>query len=187
MPTAEVGLQLHHRVASLASQPPRRALQQTSQTFGEVRPTEKLPRITILVRALSEMHLPQIRRELRLLIPAGGHVGVRHNHLSPRFQSACAGGFNERAHRPAFFSPHLFIHHQAAKLHLHAVDLVRLRRRDRREQPLCRVEGPVRIVAGKVVLVRPLVAPIAQFRDKATLGVSERVLEDVVPNGPHQL
>ena len=55
---AEVGLQLHHRVASRTCQTPRGSFQQTSQAFGEIRAAEELLWISILVRTLSKMNLP---------------------------------------------------------------------------------------------------------------------------------
>ena len=40
------------------------------------------------VRTFAQMHLPEIRCELRLLIAAACHVGMRRHHLAPRSERA---------------------------------------------------------------------------------------------------
>ena len=86
-----------------------------------------------------------------------------------------------------FSASHLLVEAQAQKLHLHLLDLVRLRRRDGGEEPPRRVERAVGVVAGECLLVRPLVAQVAQFAYEAALCRPQRAAEDIVPGFPHQL
>ena len=85
---AEVGLELHHRVAALAGEALHRADQQPLQALGEIGAAEELHRVPVLVRPFAEMHLPQVGRELGLLVAAAGHVLVRGHHLAPGLEAA---------------------------------------------------------------------------------------------------
>jgi len=57
---AEVGLQLHHRIAALARQALRCPHEEVLETLREVGATEKLGRLQVLVAALAQMHLLQV-------------------------------------------------------------------------------------------------------------------------------
>src|SRR5207253_15185 len=57
------------------------------KTERDVRPLEELHGISILVTALVPVDLTKIGRELRLLISAGVNVGMRRDHIAPRFQA----------------------------------------------------------------------------------------------------
>ena len=83
---AEVGLQLHHRVASASGETLHGADQHLPQAGGQIGAAKELRRVAILVRSLAEEHLPQIGGELRLLIASAGHVLVRGHYVAPRLQ-----------------------------------------------------------------------------------------------------
>jgi hypothetical protein len=55
---AEVGLQLHDRVAPLTGQPQNGVGQKLPQALGEVGAPGKLHWVAVLVAALAEIHLP---------------------------------------------------------------------------------------------------------------------------------
>ena len=89
---AEVGLQLYNGVAAGASNPLHAANQQTLQAFSQECSTEKLGGLSVFVRALTQVYLPQVRGELGLLVTAAGDIGVRRDHFSPWLERAyCAG------------------------------------------------------------------------------------------------
>ena len=181
---AEVGLQLHDRVAALAGQPPHGADQHLLQALGEVGAAEELHRVAVFVRAFAQMHLPQIGGELGLLVAAAGHVLVRRHHLAPGLEAAGHAAFDGGAGALALLAAHLLVEAHAQQFHLHLLDLVGLRGGDRRQQAPGGVERAVGVVAGERLLMRPLVAHVAQFADQAALGVPERLAEDVVPLRP---
>ena len=74
---AEVGLELHDRIAARAVEALDRPDQEPSQALGEVGTAEELDRLPVFVGALAEVDLPQVGRELGLLISAAGYVLVR--------------------------------------------------------------------------------------------------------------
>ncbi len=80
---AEVGLQLHHRIAALAGESLDRTHQQSLQALGKIGAAEELDRIAVLVTPFTEMHLPQIGGELGLLVAPAGHIGMRSHDLAP--------------------------------------------------------------------------------------------------------
>ena len=184
---AEVGLELHDRVAALAGEAPHRADQHPLEALGEVGAAEELDRVPVLVRPLAEVHLPEVGGELGLLVAAAGHVLVRRHHLAPGLEAARRRALDRRAGALALLAAHLLVEAQAQQLHLHLLDLVGLRRRDGGQQPAGRVERAVGVVAGEGLLVRPAVALVAQLADEAALGGPERLAEDVVPGLPHEL
>ena len=184
---AEVGLELHHRVAALAREALHAAHEQALQALGEVGAAEELLRLLVLVRALAQVHLPEVGRELRLLVAAARHVGVRRDDLAPGLERAGRGRLDQRAAGLALLAAHLLVEGEPAQLHLHLADLVGLRGRDRGEQPRHRVERAIGVVARERLLVRPLVAAVAQLLHQRALGAAERPAEDVVPGLPHQL
>src|SRR5260370_21644032 len=82
--TAKVGLELHYRIAALASKAFHRADQHALQTLSEIGAAQALDRIFVFVRAHSAMDLPQIGRELGLLIATAPHVLPSRHNLAPR-------------------------------------------------------------------------------------------------------
>ena len=125
--TAEVGLQLHHRVATAHSQTTHRADQHVLQAFRQIGPAEELHWIAVFGRALAQMHLPQIGGELGLLIAAAGHVIVRHHHFAPGFQAAGNTAFDGRASALAFLAARLLIEAHAQQLGFYLLDFIGLR------------------------------------------------------------
>src|SRR5690606_4646598 len=65
---AEVSLELHDRVAALAGEALHCADEKAFETFGQKRASKELGGLAVLVTALAEVYLPQIGRELGLLI-----------------------------------------------------------------------------------------------------------------------
>ena len=133
------------------------------------------------------MHLPEIRRELGLLIAPAGHVPMGRDHLPPRLQRRAAGRLHQGAGRPPLLAAHLLVEHQPPQLQLDLGNCIRFAGGNRGEQPLRRIQRPVRIVAHEALLMRPLVAPIPQFGDQAAFGEAQGVAEHVVPSFPHEL
>ena len=113
---AEVRLELHDRVAALAGEAPDTADEQALQALGEERAAEELLRFPVLVRALAEVHLPQIGRELRLLVAAARHVGVRRHHLAPGLERARGRRLDQRAAGLALLAAHLLVEDEPAQL-----------------------------------------------------------------------
>ena len=186
---AEVGLELHHRVAALAGEALHRADQQPLQALGEIGAAEELDRVAVLVRALAQMHLPEVGGELGLLVAAAGHVLVRRHHLAPglegagrlRSRSPCRRSCASRrapARRSAARSSSIFI----------LLDLVGLRRRDGGQQPRQRVERAVGVVARRMAPGAPTCCGGRAARcTRLRSARPERLAEDVVPGLPHQL
>ena len=183
---AEVGLELHDRVTPLPRKALDRASQQALQTVGEIGTTEKLDRVLILVRPLTQVHLPQVGGELGLLVAATGHVPVRRHDLAPGLQVACCRTFDGRAGAPAPFAAGLLVEDGAPQLHLDLADVIRLGGRHRRQQTLGGVEGAIGIIAREGLLVRPAIAYIAQLAYQRAFSLAERLPKDIVPSVPHQ-
>ena len=85
---AEVGLQLHDRVAAPAGEPLHRADEHLREALGQIGAPEELDGVAVLIGPLAEVHLPEVGGELGLLVATAGHVLVRCDHLAPRLQGA---------------------------------------------------------------------------------------------------
>src|SRR5690606_39187134 len=59
LPAAEVGLELDDRVAARPRQSPDRADEELPKTLGQEGATVELRRVTVLRRALAQVHLPE--------------------------------------------------------------------------------------------------------------------------------
>src|SRR3990172_10797017 len=81
--TTEVGLELHHRVAALSREPLHRADEELLQALSEIGTAEELCRLLVLVRTFAQVHLPEVRSKLSLLVSAAGYILVRVHHLAP--------------------------------------------------------------------------------------------------------
>ena len=184
---AEIGLQLNDRIATPSGKATRRPDQHSLQAFGQVGTAKELDRVPVLIRAFAQMHLPQVRRELGLLVPAARHVLVGGHDLAPRFQARGGRALDRQAGLSAPFASRLFVEAHAQQLHLDLLELVGLRCRDRGQQPANRIQGAIGIVAGESLLVRPPVAVPAQLADEAAFGRTQDVAKDIVPGFPHQL
>ena len=184
---AEVRLQLDDRIAAFAADPPNGADEEALQAFGEVGPPEELLRVLVLGAALADVDLPEIRRELRLLVPSTRDVGVGRHHLTPRLQTSRGCALDQRAANLLLLVADLFLEGQPPKLQHDLVDLFGFRRRDRRQQPDGGIERTLGVAARIAFLVRPLVSPAAKLRHEVALADAEGRAEDVVPCLPHQL
>src|SRR3546814_9785731 len=85
---------------------------------------------------------------LGLLIAAACNVLVRVHHLAPRLQTPGDLALDGGAGALAPLVAHLLVEDEAAKLHLHFADLVRLRRGDGRQETRHGVERPVDRTSG---------------------------------------
>ena len=94
---AEVGLELHHRIPARARQALYAPHQQVLEALREVGAPVELLRVSILIASLAQMHLPQVRCELRLLIVPAGHIRVRGSDLAPRPQTPRRSTLNSRS------------------------------------------------------------------------------------------
>src|SRR5262245_38718014 len=102
---AEVGLQLHHGIAALPRDALYAAHQQTLQALGQECATEELLGLLVLVRALAEMHLPEVGGKLGLLVTPARDVGVRRYNLPPRLESSGRRSLDQRAPDFALLTP----------------------------------------------------------------------------------
>src|SRR4051812_9047132 len=92
---AEISLKLHHRIAAFPRDALHSANEQSPETLSEECPAKELRGLAIFVRTLAEVHLPQIRCELRLLVPPARDVRVRCYHLTPRLERARGGRLDQ--------------------------------------------------------------------------------------------
>jgi hypothetical protein len=182
---AEVGLQLHHRVAAAGGEALHRADQHPLQAFGQVGAAEELYRVPVFVCPLAQMHLPQIGGELGLLVATAGHVGMRHHHFAPGLEVAGHAALDCRAGRLPLFAARLLVEAHAQQFHLHLVHIVRLRGRNGGQQTPGGIQCAVGVVAGEGFLVRPGVAHAQQFIDQTALALAENLAEDFGPFAVH--
>ena len=68
--------------------------------------------------------MPQIGRELGLLIPAARDVGVGRHDLTPCLEACASGTLDGGAGGLPLFAADLLVEDQAAKLHLHLADFI---------------------------------------------------------------
>ena len=185
---AEVGLELHHRIAVALRDALYGLRKQARQAFGKEGAAEEFLRVAVLVRAFAKMGLPQVGGEFRLLVSPARHILVRRYDFSPWLErSPGGGGFDQGAPRLAFFGAHLFVVDRAPQFFLHALDFVRLLRGgDGGEEPDRRIQHAIRIVAGERPLMRPSVAPFEQLRNHASFGMAQRHAKHFPPGRHHQ-
>ena len=184
---AEIGLQLNDRIAAASGKAAHRTDQHSLQALGQVGTAKELDRVPVLVRTFAQVHLPEVGRELGLLVSAARHVLVGGHDLPPRLQARGGCALDRQAGLSAPFASRLLVEAHPQQLHLDLLELVGLRRRDRGQQPADRIQDAIGIVAGESLLVRPPVAVPAQLTDEAALGGPEDVPKDIVPGFPHQL
>ena len=161
--------------------------QQALQALRQVGPSKELDRVPILVRPFTEMHLPEVGRELGLLVPPARDVPVGRDDLPPWLEAGGGSAFDSGARLPAPLPARLLVEAYPQQLHLEPLELIRLRRRNRGEKPTHRVERPIGVIAGEALLVGPLVAVTTQLTDQTPFRRPENPPKDVVPGLPHQL
>ncbi len=158
--TAEVGLELNHRVPTTGSKPPYSADQHCLQALGQIGPAEEFHWIPVLVRPLFEMDLPEVGSELRLLVQATRNVLVRHDNLAPRLQIGGDRAFDGRACASTLLASHLLVQHQPPQLNLDLPHFVGLGRGDCSQQPFRGVQRPICVIARENFLMRPPIAVV---------------------------
>src|SRR5260370_13014586 len=105
---AEVRLKLNDRITALPGEPSDCADQHLIQAMGQIGAAEELGRFPIFVGALAEVYLPQIGRELCLLVAPARHILMRSHNLPPGFQTGARLAFNRGARTPSLFAADLF-------------------------------------------------------------------------------
>ena len=182
---AEIGLQLHDRIAAPDGQPAHGADQHLLQAGGQVGTAEELHRVAVFVRAFAQVHLPQVGGKLGLLVAATGHVFMRHHHFAPGFEAGRHAAFDGDARRLAFLTARLLVEAHAQQFHLHLLHLVGLRCRDGGQQSSDGIERPVGIVAGEGFLMCPSVAHGQNLIHQAALCLTENLAKHVTPFSIH--
>ena len=183
---AEVRLQLHHRIAAPAGQPPHGAPQQLPQPLGQVGAAEEVRRVAVFGTGRPGVHLGEIGGELRLLQVPRAHILVGDHHLPP-------GAEPEPRLRPPGSAPldpvpRALVADDAQEFLAHRVGCRRLLRRPHPgEQPLRGVERPVGVLRTEGLLVGEGVPDLAELAHPGPLGVPERLPEDALPVVPHRL
>src|SRR5262249_36728966 len=124
----KVSLELYHRVAAVARDAAYCPNEQAFEAICQERAPEKLNRILVFVRPLTQMHLPEIGGKLSLLIPSAGNVLMRRDNFPPGLEISRYRALDGRTCGLALFSSHLLVKTQSQKLHLHLFDFFRLRR-----------------------------------------------------------
>ena len=169
---AEVGLQLDDRIAAGAREPLHGADQQARQPGGEKGAAEEFGRVAVFRSGPAATHLRQIGSELGDRITACGHVRVRRDDLAPRLQSRLRRRLQRQRRLPPLHRPPLLGEHGAQHLLAHGVHLLRgLAGGNRLQQPLGRVERPVRVAVLLVVIVHAMAGIRVMLTD---FGLAER-------------
>ena len=163
---AEVGLELDHRVAAGPGHPLDASHQQALEAVGEVGPPEELSGLPILVAAFAQVDLPEVRGELRLLVTATGHIGMRGYDLAPGLKGRGGCGFDEHRAGLTLLLSGLLLEDETAQFILYLANLVRLGRRNGRQHTVNGIQSPVGIVAGEGLLVGPLIPPVSELLDE---------------------
>ena len=113
---AEVGLELHHRVTRPVGHAPRGPGQQPPQALRHERPPEELGGVAVLGRAAAEVDLPQVGRELGLLVPPARHVAVGLHQFAPGPERPGRRALQERATGLPLVAAHLLVDPQPRQL-----------------------------------------------------------------------
>ena len=183
---AEIRLELDDGVGAARGETPDRANEHSSQALGQVGAPEELGGVTVLVRTLLLVDLPEVGRELRLVVPPAGDIRVRRHDIPPcREGRSCADLQGRLSSLPSNL-PGLFVEAKPEQLHLHLLSLRRLGCRDRGQQPVRRVEGTMGVISGKAPLVCPSVPRFAEFRHEVALGMAQSGSEHRIPGLPHE-
>ena len=105
----EIGLELHNRVAALASETLQSVHQQVGEALGQVGAAEELDRVTILVATLAQVHLPEIGGELGLLVAPARDVPVGCDYLAPGLERTGDTALDRGPSRLAPLVAHLLV------------------------------------------------------------------------------
>ena len=158
---AEVRLELNDRVSASAREAADGPHQQPLQAFRQIRAPEELDGVSILVCAFTQMHLPEIGGELGLLVAPARDVPVGGDDFPPWLQAGRGGAVNRRSRLLAPFSARLFVEAYPQQFQLALLELFGLRRGDRGKESAHRIQRAIGVIAGKTLLVCPLVAVAA--------------------------
>ena len=161
LPATKVGLELHDRVAAPAGQTSDAAHEELLEALGQVGAAGKLGGVAVFVAALAEVHLPEVGGELRLLVAATRHIGMRRRDLAPRLQRSSGRRFDERTSGSSLLAARLLVDDEPPQLRAHPSDLVGLRSGDGSEEARRGIERALRVIAGEGRLVCPLVPPVS--------------------------
>src|SRR6266571_1168023 len=120
---AEVGQQLHHRIASVRVQPKQGVGKQVTQTFRNIGALEELAGVAILVCSFTSCDLPEIGCEFCLLKTTGGDVGMWSDDITPGTQSPYGVALDGSNSCFAYFFPSLILKTDAQEILPLALDL----------------------------------------------------------------
>ena len=143
--------------------------------------------VPVLVRPFAQVYLPEVGRELGLLVAPARDVLVGCDDLPPWLEAGGDSASDGGARLPSPFPACLLVEAHPQQLHLEPLELIRLRRRYRGEETAHRIQCPIGVIAGEALLVGPLVAVAAQLTDETPFRRPENRAKDVVPGLPHQL
>ena len=182
----EVGLQLNDGIATPTRDAADCPDQQALQAFRQVCPPKELDGVAVLVRPFAQVHLPEVGRELGLLVAPARDVLVGCDDLPPWLEAGGDSASDGGARLPSPFPARLLVEAHPQQFHLEPLELFRLRRRYRGQEPSHRVKCSIGVIAGEGLLVGPLVAVAAQLTDETPFRRPENCAKDVVPGLPHQ-
>ena len=179
---AEVGLEIDHGIAALARQPAHGAGEQLAQAVGQEGPAVELGRVAILGAGLALVHLGEVSGELRLAVAPCGDVGVRRDHLAPGPEPRLGRALERQRALAAHLLAALLVVDRALEVDPQPLDRLRLLTgRDRAQQTLRRVQRALGVLVGERLLVREVVAGLAQLVDVRALHPPEREAEHLAP------
>src|SRR5262245_21992324 len=112
------------------------AHQQAPKAVGQICTSKELDGLAVFLGAFPEMNLPEISRELSLLVAATRYVFVGRDDFAPRLQAHRACAVEHGSGCLALLATHLLVEANAQKLGLHLLELFRLLwRRDGTQEP----------------------------------------------------
>ena len=183
---AEIGLELHDRVAALAGEAPHGAYQHPLQALGEIGAAEELDRVPVFVSPFAEVHLPEIGGELGLLVAAAGHVLVRRHNLAPGLEVA-APALSMAVPALLRFSLRTCSSKRSRRSSIFIFSISSACGAETAVSSRARIQRAVGVVAGEWLLVRPAVPIATDFTDEAALSRAKGLPEHIVPGVPHEL
>ena len=124
--TAEIGLKLDNRVAVIVGEALYAVEQEPPQAVGQKGAAEELDGILVFGDPAPQVDLPEVSRELGLLILAAGHVLMRTYHLPPRWKPTCRLVVRQRGGGAAPLGAGLFVETQPEQFHFHCFNVASL-------------------------------------------------------------
>src|SRR5437879_3741657 len=184
---AKVRLQLNYRITAAFAEALDRGNEQAIKAVRQEGASKELHRVPVLIYPLSEVDLPEIGRELGLLVLATGHILVWGNDFAPGLKGSPSRALDYRARTLPPFDPNLLVEDQPSQLHLHLADFVGLGSGDRGQEPYGGIKCSIGVITRECLLMRPLIAVVAQLADETPLRRTQGAAKHIVPCRPHEL